>query len=57
MCTLIILNEVHAKYPLVIAANRDEYYSRGSLPPRGFGKDHLRQAETHQNNQASKSTC
>lgn len=33
MCTILILKEVHPEFPLIIAANRDEYYSRASTPP------------------------
>jgi uncharacterized protein with NRDE domain len=32
MCTLIVLNECHPKFPLIIAANRDEVYGRPSSP-------------------------
>lgn len=34
MCTLIVLNECVAGYPLIVAANRDERYERRSRPPR-----------------------
>ncbi len=33
MCTLAIYREVSARYPLVVAANRDEFYERETLPP------------------------
>jgi uncharacterized protein with NRDE domain len=33
MCTLIALHRVHAVYPLVVAANRDELYARRSTGP------------------------
>jgi uncharacterized protein with NRDE domain len=33
MCTIVILNQVHPRYPVIIAANRDEYYSRKASPP------------------------
>ena len=36
MCTLILLNEYHDKYPLIVAANRDEFYDRPSSPPDLF---------------------
>lgn len=34
MCTFLILNRVRRDYPLIIAANRDEYYSRRGSAPR-----------------------
>ena len=34
MCTFLILNQVRRDYPLIIAANRDEYYSRRGSAPR-----------------------
>jgi uncharacterized protein with NRDE domain len=33
VCTLIALHQVHRDYPLVVAANRDEFYARRSSPP------------------------
>ena len=33
MCTLAIFREVSARYPLVVAANRDEFYERPATPP------------------------
>lgn len=39
MCTLIVMNRVHQNYPVVIAANRDEYYSRKSVPPACINKE------------------
>ena len=35
MCTLIILNDLPGDWPIVFAANRDEFYGRPSAPP-GF---------------------
>ncbi|MDD9822894.1 MAG: NRDE family protein, partial [Gammaproteobacteria bacterium] len=32
MCILFIAVERHRRYPLVIAANRDEYHARPSAP-------------------------
>jgi uncharacterized protein with NRDE domain len=32
MCLIFVAIEVHPKYPLVIAANRDEFYDRPSAP-------------------------
>lgn len=34
MCTLAVLRDVCARYPLVIAANRDEFYVRPASSPR-----------------------
>jgi uncharacterized protein with NRDE domain len=34
MCLAVVLNHVHPTYPVVIAANRDEFFARPSLPPR-----------------------
>lgn len=33
MCTLIVVHQVHPKYPLIIGANRDEFYDRPSEEP------------------------
>lgn len=33
MCTLIVVHQVHGKYPLIIGANRDEAYDRPSEEP------------------------
>ncbi len=33
MCTLIVLDRIAPGYPLVLASNRDEYYSRPAAPP------------------------
>lgn len=33
MCTLAVFRELSARYPLVVAANRDEFYGRPTLPP------------------------
>ena len=32
MCLILIACQVHPLYPLVVAANRDEYFARPSLP-------------------------
>ena len=33
MCTILALFQTHPKAPLIIAANRDEFYERPTLPP------------------------
>lgn len=33
MCTIAVLHRVHPAFPVVIAANRDEFYHRPSTPP------------------------
>lgn len=33
MCTIIILHNVHDRYPLIVAANRDEAYDRSAEEP------------------------
>jgi len=39
MCLILIAHGVHAEYPLVIAANRDEYYQRPTAKA-AFWQDH-----------------
>jgi uncharacterized protein with NRDE domain len=39
MCTLAIFRDVSERYPLVIAANRDEFMGRPSLPPAPLAND------------------
>jgi uncharacterized protein with NRDE domain len=34
MCTIIVLHRLHPRYPLVVGANRDEFYARPATPPR-----------------------
>lgn len=34
MCTIVVLHRVHPAYPVVVAANRDEFYGRAAGPPR-----------------------
>ncbi len=34
MCTIVAIKGVHPRYPLIVAANRDEYYARASSPPQ-----------------------
>ncbi len=38
MCTIVVLNRVHPQFPVVIAANRDEFYARETAPPRALRK-------------------
>lgn len=33
MCTIIVLNQVHAEFPVVVAANREEFYARPTAGP------------------------
>jgi uncharacterized protein with NRDE domain len=34
MCLILIAWQAHPDYPLVVAANRDEFFARPSAPPR-----------------------
>ncbi|MCY0996253.1 NRDE family protein [Myxococcus sp. MISCRS1] len=34
MCTIVILRQVHPEWPLVLAANRDEFYARPTTGPQ-----------------------
>ena len=34
MCTIVILRHVHSEWPLVLAANRDEFYGRPTQGPQ-----------------------
>jgi uncharacterized protein with NRDE domain len=38
MCTIIAISRVHPQYPLVVAANRDEFYDRPAAGPRLLGQ-------------------
>ena len=38
MCLILFATRAHAEYPLIVAANRDESYSRPSAPA-GFWED------------------
>ena len=39
MCLIVLAWQVHADYPLVVAANRDEFFAR-TAAPAGFWADH-----------------
>lgn len=39
MCTLAIYFQSNPDYPIVVAANRDEFYDRAALPPRRLGEN------------------
>ena len=41
MCTIVLLSHVHPTYPLLVAANRDEFYSRESSGPAVLATDPL----------------
>jgi uncharacterized protein with NRDE domain len=44
MCTIVALSRVRTDLPLVIAATRDEFYARPSLPPRLLAESPVRVA-------------
>lgn len=39
MCLLVVLHKVHAEYPLIVAANRDEDPARGGEAPRRWTEE------------------
>ena len=39
MCTILLLRDVHPEWPLVIAANRDEFYARPTAGPQRLSDD------------------
>jgi len=39
MCLVLIAWRVHPRYPLIVAANRDEFYARPTLPARRWPGD------------------
>src|SRR5688500_7216428 len=39
MCTIVAIKGRHPEYPLVVAANRDEYYARAAGPPQRLEED------------------
>jgi uncharacterized protein with NRDE domain len=38
MCTLILLDRVVPQIPVIVAANRDEFFARPAAPPTGFSR-------------------
>jgi len=38
MCLLILAHRAHARYPLLVAANRDEFHARPTAPSRFWGE-------------------
>jgi uncharacterized protein with NRDE domain len=41
MCLILVASRVHPRFPLIVAANRDEFHGRASAPAR-FWKDQSR---------------
>ena len=39
MCLILIAWRVHPRYPLIVAANRDEFYARPTLPAQRWPGD------------------
>jgi uncharacterized protein with NRDE domain len=39
MCTMVILQRAHPRYPVVVAATRDEYYARPATAPQVLSDD------------------
>ena len=39
MCLILVASRVHPQFPLIVAANRDEFHGRAT-EPAGFWKDH-----------------
>ena len=39
MCTLILLDRVVPQIPVIVAANRDEFFARPAAAPTGFGRN------------------
>jgi uncharacterized protein with NRDE domain len=37
VCTVALLHGLHPTIPLIVAANRDDYYARGATPPQVLG--------------------
>lgn len=46
MCTIAVLRGLHPEFPLIVAANRDEFYARASAPPGDFGRTDAGEAIT-----------
>lgn len=41
MCTILIWKDAHPRWPLIVAANRDEFEGRASSGPRALSRDPL----------------
>lgn len=39
MCTIVVAHRVHPELPLIVAANRDEFYARAATAPQLLGRD------------------
>lgn len=40
MCTILVARRIHPRFPLVLAANRDEFHARPSAPPGVLDAEH-----------------
>lgn len=38
MCTIAVLRGMHPRHPLIVAANRDEFYARSAVAPAAIGR-------------------
>lgn len=38
MCTIAVMRSLHPRYPLLVAANRDEFYARHATAPAALGR-------------------
>ncbi|HUH04081.1 MAG TPA: NRDE family protein [Kofleriaceae bacterium] len=39
MCTIVVAHRIHPELPLIVAANRDEFYARAATAPQLLGRD------------------